>query len=59
MSKKKKGQSSFNAAKSLQRKLAAGQGFYDGRFRSRVKKDKKKEESKRKARRRIGPREVE
>ena len=50
MSKKKKKHNSFNAAKKLQRKLAIAEGFYDGRFKQRVIKDKKKEAKKRWAR---------
>ena len=37
-------------ARALQRKLAKAQGFYDGRFKPKVVKDRKKEESRRKAR---------
>jgi hypothetical protein len=37
-------------AKRLQRKLAKQAGFYDGRFRPKVVKDKKKEASKKWAR---------
>lgn len=40
---KHKKNSSFNAAKRLQRKLAMQAGFYDGRFKEKVVKDKKKE----------------
>ena len=47
MSKK---DSSFNAAKRLQRKLAMQAGFYDGRFKEKVVKDKKKEQKKKWAR---------
>jgi hypothetical protein len=36
--------SSFHAAKRLQRKLAMQAGFYDGRFKEKVVKDKKKEQ---------------
>ncbi len=43
----------MNIAKKLQRKLAIQAGFYDGRFKEKVVKDKKKEESKRKARKKI------
>ena len=43
MPRKKKKSSSFNAAKTLQRKLALQQGFYDGRFQEKKIKDKKKE----------------
>jgi hypothetical protein len=52
MAKKKK-HKSFDVARTLQRRLAMAQGFYDGRFRERRIKDKKKEESKLKARRKI------
>ena len=38
MARKKKKASSFNAAKTLQRKLALQQGYYDGRFRGIIKK---------------------
>ncbi|CAN5615487.1 hypothetical protein BH11BAC1_BH11BAC1_21770 [soil metagenome] len=44
MNKKNKN-STFNAAKRLQRKLAMKAGFYDGRFKEKVVKDKKKEYS--------------
>jgi hypothetical protein len=53
MAKKKKKSSSFHIAKRLQRKLAIQQGFYDGRFKEKVVKDKRKEESRRKARRKV------
>jgi hypothetical protein len=42
--------SSFQAAKRLQRKLAMQSGFYDGRFKEKVVKDKKKEKKKQWAR---------
>jgi hypothetical protein len=48
--KNKKKESSFNAAKRLQRKLAMQAGFYDGRFKEKVVKDKKKEQSRKWAR---------
>jgi hypothetical protein len=51
---KKKKESSFNAAKRLQRKLAMQAGFYDGRFREKVVKDKKKELKKKWARKKTG-----
>ncbi len=51
--KKKKKTSSFHAAKSLQRKLAKQSGFYDGRFREKIVKDKKKESSKKWARKKV------
>jgi hypothetical protein len=51
--KKKKKNTSFHAAKRLQRKLAKQAGFYDGRFKTKVVKDKKKEESKRLARKKV------
>ena len=51
--KKKNKESSFNAAKRLQRKLAMQSGFYDGRFREKVVKDKKKEQSRTKARKKV------
>ena len=35
-----------NIEKDAQRKQAIEQGFYDGRFRNRIIKDKKKQESK-------------
>lgn len=50
---KKKRESSFQAAKRLQRKLAMQQGFYDGRFKEKVIKDKKKEAEKNKARKKV------
>ena len=53
MGRKKKKTSSFNAAKTLQRKLALQQGFYDGRFMTKKVKDKKKEVSKRLARKKV------
>ena len=53
MSRKKKKASSFNAAKTLQRKLAHQQGYYDGRFREKIVKDKKKEEKKKRARKKV------
>ena len=52
MSKKKK-KSSVSAALKLQRKLAVMQGFYDGRFKEKVVKDKKKESEKKLARKKV------
>jgi len=40
-------------ARAIQRKLALIQGFYDGRFKPKVVKDKKKEASRKKARRKV------
>ena len=53
MARKKKKASSFNAAKTLQRKLALQQGYYDGRFKEKIVKDKKKEERKKWARKKV------
>ncbi len=53
MSKKKKKKQSVSVALKLQRKLALQQGFYDGRFKEKVVKDKKKEEERRLARKKI------
>ena len=52
MSKKKKNKKtrSMLVAQNLQRKLALQEGFYDGRFKEKVVKDKKKEAKKRWAR---------
>ena len=50
---KKKKQSAFLAAKRLQRKLAMQAGYYDGRFREKVVKDKKKEYSRKLARKKV------
>jgi len=50
---KKKQQSAFETAKRLQRKLAIQQGFYDGRFKEKVVKDKKKERQKKLARKKV------
>ena len=47
---KKKKETAFLAAKRLQRKLAQQAGFYDGRFKEKVVKDKKKEQKKKWAR---------
>ena len=55
----KKKQTSFNAAKRLQRKLAMQAGFYDGRFKEKVVKDKKKEQKKRWARRKVNLKNVD
>jgi hypothetical protein len=46
----KKKDSSFQAARRLQRKLAMQAGYYDGRFKEKVVKDKKKEQKKKWAR---------
>ena len=53
MNSKKKKQTAFETAKRLQRKLAMQQGFYDGRFKQRVVKDKKKEQQKNLARKKV------
>ena len=50
---KHKKNSSFNAAKRLQRKLAMLAGFYDGRFKEKVVKDKKKEYSRKLGRKKV------
>ena len=50
---KKRNSSAFTAAKKLQRKLALQAGFYDGRFKEKVVKDKKKEYMKRLARKKV------
>lgn len=55
MKKKKKKESSFGIAKKLQRKLAMQQGFYDGRFKEKVIRDKKKEYSKKLSRKKVNP----
>jgi hypothetical protein len=57
--KKKKKHSSFHAAQVLQRNRAIQDGFYDGRFMTKVVKDRKKEESKRKARGKVDLRKEE
>jgi hypothetical protein len=49
----KKKDSLFHAAKRLQRKLAMQAGFYDGRFKEKVIKDKKKEQKKKLARKKV------
>ena len=46
----KKKNTALQAAKRLQRKLAKQAGFYDGRFKEKVVKDKKKEQKKKWAR---------
>ena len=46
MAKKKNKQKSMTVAKRIQRRLAMQAGFYDGRFKEKVVKDKKKEASK-------------
>lgn len=43
----------FNMAKDAERESAKNQGFFDGRFRSRVIKDQKKEESRKKSRKKF------
>jgi len=53
MKKKKKKETSFQVAKKLQRKLAMQEGFYDGRFKEKVVKDKKKEFNKRLSRKKV------
>jgi len=53
MSKKKKKNSALNVAKRLQRKLAMQQGFYDGRFKEKIIRDKKKEASRRLGRKKV------
>ena len=50
---KHKKDSSFNAAKRLQRKLAMQAGYYDGRFKEKVVKDKKKEYKRKLGRKKI------
>jgi len=59
MKKKKKSFSSFTVAKNLQRKLAMQQGFYDGRFKEKIVKDKKKEQKKKLARKKVDIRKEE
>ena len=59
MKKKKKQQTSFDVAKNLQRKLAIQQGFYDGRFKEKIVKDKKKEYKKKLARKKVDIRKEE
>jgi len=59
MKKKKKQQTSFDVAKNLQRKLAIQQGFYDGRFKEKIVKDKKKEYKKKLARKKVDLRKEE
>ncbi len=59
MKKKKKHQTSFEVAKNLQRKLAIQQGFYDGRFKEKMVKDKKKERSRKLARKKVDLRKEE
>jgi hypothetical protein len=53
MNSKKKKQTAFETAKRLQRKLAMQQGFYDGRFKEKIVKDKKKEQQKKLARKKV------
>jgi hypothetical protein len=50
---KKRRLDAFNVAKRLQRKMAMQQGFYDGRFKEKVVKDKKKEFSKKLSRKKV------
>ena len=50
---KQKKNSSFNAARRLQRKLAIQAGYYDGRFKEKVVKDKKKEYSRKITRKKV------
>jgi len=50
---KKKKQTALDTAKRLQRKIAMQQGFYDGRFKEKVVKDKKKEYTRRLARKKV------
>jgi hypothetical protein len=57
--KKKKNQIGFLTAKKLQRKLAMQHGFYDGRFKEKVVKDKKKDFKKKLARKKIDMRKEE
>jgi len=51
--KKKRRLDSFNVAKRLQRKLAMQQGFYDGRFKEKIVKDKKRELSRKLSRKKV------
>lgn len=53
MSRKKKKKQAVLVAQKLQRKLALQQGFYDGRFKEKVIKDKKKEAEKKLTRKKI------
>jgi len=53
MNRKKKRETSFDVAKRLQRKLAIQQGFYDGRYKEKIVKDKKKERSRKLARKKV------
>jgi len=59
MKRKNNKKDQVKRARALQRKLAMQQGFYDGRFKPKVVKDKKKEERRRKARRPIRSEETE
>jgi hypothetical protein len=59
MNRKKKKKQTVLVAKKLQRKLAMHQGFYDGRFKEKVVKDKKKESEKKLARKKIDIRKEE
>ena len=53
MGKKKKKKKSVTAAQALQRRLAKQQGFYDGRFKEKMVRDKKKEWKKKLSRKKI------
>jgi hypothetical protein len=53
MNRKKKKKQTVLVAQKLQRKLAMQQGFYDGRFKEKVVKDKKKESEKKLARKKV------
>jgi hypothetical protein len=55
--KKTNKKAEIKRARALQRKLALQQGYYDGRYRPRVVKDKKKEADRRKARRKVNEKE--
>jgi hypothetical protein len=50
---KKKKREAMLTAQKLQRKLALQAGYYDGRFRPKVVKDKKKENEKKLARKKV------
>lgn len=50
---KNKKDSSFIAARRLQRKLALQAGYYDGRFKEKVIKDKKKEQKRKLSRKKV------
>ena len=53
MKKKRRKVDQNKLARALQRKLALQQGYYDGRFKPRVVKDRKKEENRKKARSKV------